>query len=102
MKDHSDGLGYKKLSAFPLPRGRQMGRRRQRTITDLTLDSKLRNMIEKDSEAPLDMSREMRWQKHNNVSSSIQQNLTEHLLSFAELVCSGRATVPRHGKSVSH
>lgn len=48
-KDHSDGLGlgYKKLSASPTPQGRQMGRRQQRTITDLTLDSKLRNMIKR-------------------------------------------------------
>lgn len=51
MKGHSDGLGCKKLSASPIPQGKQTGRRQQKTMTDLTLDSKLGNMIEKESEA---------------------------------------------------
>ena len=68
MKDHSDGLGCKKLSASPVLQGKHMERRQQRTVTDLALDSMVRNMIEKDSETTLDMSTEMRWQEHNEAS----------------------------------
>lgn len=40
-------------------------------MTDLALDSKLRNRIEKDSETIPDMSTEMRWQKHKEVSRKL-------------------------------
>lgn len=40
MNDHSDGLGSKKLSASSVPQGKQMGRRQQKTITDLKLGLK--------------------------------------------------------------
>lgn len=41
-----------------------MGRSHQRTVTDLTLCSKLRDVMQKESEASLDLSTGMRWGKH--------------------------------------
>lgn len=87
MKNHCDGPGCKRMSPSFIPQGKQMGRRR-RTIIDVTLDSKLRNMTEKEPGATLGMSTGMRWGKQTS-RSSVQQELTEQLLSFAELLQSG-------------
>lgn len=77
-----------------------MGKRQQRTINNLTLVSKLRNMIKKDSEATLDMSTEMRWQKHNNVSRKLYSTKTYRARTVLCPVVSLRKG--SHGKSVSH
>lgn len=73
MKDHSDGPGCKKLSASFIPQGRQIGRGQQRTKTDLTLDSKLRNVTEKESAATPHMSTGMGGRSTINFQGSSVQ-----------------------------